>query len=73
MEKRVTKTDMVREHLEKNGSITSWEAIQNYKATRLSAIIFNLKNIHGMDIESEMIEDSINGTRYCKYVLGGAR
>ena len=30
-------------HLTEQDSITSWEAIQLYKATRLSAIIFDLK------------------------------
>lgn len=39
----VTKTKMVSNHLVSVGSITSWEAIQKFRATRLSAIIFNLK------------------------------
>lgn len=37
------KTDAVKAHLLKHGSITSWEAIKKYRATRLSAIIYNLK------------------------------
>ena len=41
--KRVTKQDRVLMHLQDFGSITSWEAIKEYGATRLSAIIFNLK------------------------------
>lgn len=41
--KAKNKTELVLEHLQSKGSITSWEAIQEYKATRLSAIIFNLK------------------------------
>jgi vancomycin resistance protein YoaR len=39
----VTKTKMVSNHLVSVGSITSWEAIQKFRATRLSSIIFNLK------------------------------
>jgi hypothetical protein len=39
----VTKTKMVSNHLISVGSITSWEAIQKFRATRLSSIIFNLK------------------------------
>lgn len=38
-----TKINKVINHLREYGSITSWEAINNYKATRLSAIVFLLK------------------------------
>lgn len=34
---------MVLEHLQKHGSITSWQAIEMYGATRLSGIIFTLR------------------------------
>lgn len=37
------KTSAVLQHLKVKGSITSMEAFQLYGATRLSAIIFNLK------------------------------
>jgi len=37
------KTSGVIAHLFKHGNITSWDAIKMYRATRLSAIIFNLK------------------------------
>ena len=37
------KTSAIIAHLIEHGSITSWEAIKRYRATRLSAIIFNLK------------------------------
>ena len=37
------KTEQVLAYLIKNGTITSWEAITNFRATRLSGIIFNLK------------------------------
>ena len=49
-----TKASKVLEHLQKYGSITSWEAIDKYGATRLSAIIYNLRD-DGYDIVSERI------------------
>jgi|TARA_R110002012_G_scaffold255472_1_gene435431 hypothetical protein len=36
-----TQSDAVLWHLKAYGEITSWEAIKEYGATRLSAIIFN--------------------------------
>lgn len=45
----MNKTIAVREHLLEKGTITSWEAIELYGATRLSAIIFNLRQ-RGMNI-----------------------
>lgn len=42
-EKRVTKTQLVTDHLIKYGTIDTWTAIDKYRATRLSSIIFNLK------------------------------
>ncbi len=41
---RVDKTSKVLDHLKEHGSITSLEAFELYGATRLSAIIFNLKH-----------------------------
>lgn len=38
-----SKTLYVLNHLKEHGKITSWEAIQLYRATRLSGIIFTLK------------------------------
>ena len=63
-----TKIAKVKEHLMSGKSITSWEAIRLYRATRLSAIIFELKNRHGLTIGSEIITDE-NGTHYSKYFL----
>ena len=66
-----TKTNQVKEHLLERGSITSWEAIQLYRATRLSAIIFNLRKA-GYIIESEWqegIDSNGNQVRYVKYNL----
>lgn len=51
----MNKTKAIMLHLEEKGNITSWEAIQLYGATRLSAIIYNLRHRYGMEIESEEV------------------
>lgn len=74
MNDRMTKTKQVKDHLINHGSITSWEAIQKFNSTRLSAIIFNLKK-RGMDIETESVtqKDSNGNTcTFAKYVYKGA-
>jgi hypothetical protein len=64
---RITKSQQVREHLNKKGVISSWDAIQNYNATRLSAIIFNLRK-EGYDIASiPQAKKDVNGNM-CHYV-----
>ena len=40
---KISKTRLIQSHLLKKKSITSWEAIELYGATRLSAIIFTLR------------------------------
>lgn len=45
----VTQRMIVYKHLKRHGSITSWEAIKEYGITRLSAVIFDLRN-NGIDI-----------------------
>lgn len=70
-EKKITKTQKIVEHLQNNGCITSLEAIELYKATRLSSIIFNLRK-KGMNIETIDIPfTDIDGNKsyYGKYVL----
>lgn len=47
----MNKTQAVLNHLENRVGITSMEAIEKYGATRLSAIIFNLRN-RGYNITS---------------------
>ena len=68
----MSKTEKVLEHLKKYGSITSWEAIEKYKATRLSAIIYILRHNKGMNIESQntfyKTKDGTTGS-YATYVL----
>lgn len=62
------KTNSVLKHLQENKSITSWEAITLYKATRLSAIIFILKE-RGHSITTEMVYDG--RTRFGVYHYAG--
>jgi|TARA_B100001093_G_scaffold415492_1_gene405933 hypothetical protein len=60
------KSQMVLAHLKHYGSITTWEAITQYKATRLSAIIFNLRG-KGYNIES--LDKEGDGCRFVEYIL----
>lgn len=61
MAEKNTKQKQVLEHLQRIGHITSWEAIMLYKATRLSAIIYCLRD-KGYDISTETIVDKdVNG------------
>ena len=72
--KPTNKTAEVLRYLKKHKSgITSMEAIEMFGATRLSAIIFNLRK-RGYDIETikmETIDRYGNLVQYGKYVLKG--
>lgn len=65
------KTNEVLRHLEEHGSITSNEAWELYGATRLSAIIFNLrKRGHEIDTVTMGMTDRYgHAVNYAKYVL----
>ena len=69
--KRVTKRKLVLDHLIKHKSITSLEAIDKYSATRLSAIIFNLRKLkYGIITQDVTIKDKYgNPCTYGKYIL----
>lgn len=72
MEQRMTKTKAILLHLEEKGNITSWEAIKEYGATRLSGIIYNLRHRYHMNIINEWFEfkDRYGSpSRYVKYIL----
>ncbi len=62
----MTKIDAVYLHLKKHRHITSWEAINLYKATRLADIIFKLK-AQGFKIDTVLVENS--NTRFARYFL----
>lgn len=67
----MTKTDLIRDHLIEHGSITPWEAITKYHATRLSDTIFRMKKI-GYVIDTEIIngqDSNGNPTKYARYTL----
>lgn len=49
----MNKTLAVKNHLETIGHITSMEAINLFGATRLSGIIYNLRNNYGMNITNK--------------------
>lgn len=58
-----TKSELVLKHLKEHGKITSWDAIQLYKATRLSGIIFTLKQ------QGNVIVNESNNRDYAVYKL----
>lgn len=69
---KMNKTKAILMYLEENGSITSWEAIKEFGATRLSAIIYNLRYKYDLNIQSELVEFTDRyGTKsnYAKYIL----
>jgi hypothetical protein len=67
----MTKHELVKRHLLQHKIITSWEAIEMYGATRLAAIIFNLRG-EGFLIDSYDIQDHDrhgNISTYVRYVM----
>lgn len=69
--KKVSKTKLVLQHLLKKKSITSWEAIEMFSATRLSAIIFCLrKRGYGIATKDIAMTDKYgNKGFFAKYTL----
>ena len=61
-----SKQEHLRVYLIKYKSITSWEAIQKLKATRLAAMIFNLEK-SGWKFSRKSIKS--DGTSYTRYTL----
>ena len=61
-----SQTEAVLQHLQTKGSITSMDAITKYGATRLSAIIFNLRKL-GYKIETHMIHSTTRYGNACMY------
>lgn len=49
----MNQTLAIKNHLEKKGFITSMQAFELYGVTRLSAIIYVLRNKYGMDIDTQ--------------------
>lgn len=63
--RKLSQEDVIARHLEQHGSITSMEAFEQYKITRLSGRIFDLR-ARGMDIVTDMVYGR-GGTRYAVY------
>ena len=62
-----TQAEKVLVHLLKNKSITSWIAIEKFRITRLSAVIFNLR----CHFNIESIDTTINNKHFTTYVYRG--
>lgn len=69
MKKRTTKHEQVRLHLKLKKQISSLEAIKLYSATRLSAIIYNLRHKEGWDIVSNPMAIKDKNGNNCLYSL----
>lgn len=65
--RKVNKYELVRKHLLKRKKITSWEAIEKFRATRLSDIIWKMR-CRGYSIASEWVTNK-DGMRYTVYHL----
>jgi len=63
--RKVNKYEEVKKYLLKRGRITSWEAITKFRATRLSDIIWKMRN-RGYDIHG-IWKTNKDGTRYMLY------
>lgn len=67
-----TYTYQVKQWLESGRSITSKQAIDEFGCTRLAAVISRLKNLHGMNIVTDMISVKNRHNRWvevAKYML----
>jgi hypothetical protein len=69
--KKITKSNQVKNHLIVNGQIDSWTAIEKYGATRLSAIIFNLRKAgyNIISIPCSALDRNSNISNYTTYKL----
>ena len=61
-----TQENQILNHLKKHKFITSWEAIQEYRITRLSARIYELRE-KGFNIITKNVTE--NGKTYAEYSL----
>ena len=68
MKPQTSQIKQVERHLKKRKSMTTWDAIQLYGITRLSALIFTLRE-DGYNIESKRIDDKESRKWWTKYSL----
>lgn len=66
MAQRKTQNQMILEHLNRFGSITPREAMEDYQIVRLASRIDELKKL-GFNIEAEIKKHKLTGKRYAKY------
>ena len=70
----MSKQQKVLNYMLENKSITSWEAIDKFGATRLSAIIFNLKDHWNItDTWEKGVDRYGSEVKYKRYTLLGKR
>ena len=69
VEPRMSQLQTVMMHLRRRGSITTWQAITQYDITRLSAVIYRLRNEQDMDIESTPVTTTTKDGRTKRVVV----
>lgn len=69
MAKKISQKEQILKHFKKRKTITSMEAFEKYRITRLSDIIFCLRK-SGHDIETEMRYKDGNGYAVYHYQKG---
>lgn len=66
--------DMIEKHLLEKGHITSWEAFEIYGITRLSHIIYKLREVYNIKSENTTKKNRYgNWCTYSTYVLEGKK
>jgi len=68
MENTTTQNRQVLKHLITKGPLTSWECIQTYKYTRLSARIGNLEEM-GFQIKHEVMKNDSGKGYHIRYSI----
>lgn len=66
MNKTDSQNNLILNHLLSGKSITSWDSIQLFRCTRLSARIWDLRH-KGYRIEE--VDTELNGKRFARYFL----
>ena len=68
---KTNKSKLCKDYLIRKGSITSWEAIENFGATRLADIIFRLRKAgYGIKTDTILFTDRYgNQGSYAKYTI----
>jgi hypothetical protein len=72
MKEKATKFEKVAKHFLEHKQLNSWTAIVRYGATRLSAIVYRLKNEEHWDIVSEdtvVTDKNENTSKFTTYKL----